>query len=135
MPNPTTPGAAGSSEDKLTAFLTKLATDHGELGHFIRDPESSMEQAGLSAQDQSLLKSGNAANINARLRGQPIPQSPPPLLLVDLGSDGKPTVREITAPHIVGAALHPAFVAPHIVSAVVQPPPRNPSGQQPPEAT
>ena len=121
MPKTATPAAKGPSEDTLSAFLVKLATDHSELGHFIRDPDGSMDQAGLSAQDQALLKSGNAAAINARLRGEPAPQAPPPLLLVDVGPDGKPSVRETTAPHIVGAAFQPAYAAPHIVGSAMQP--------------
>jgi hypothetical protein len=149
MPKPTTPAAKEPSEDKFNAYLVKLATDHRTLGHFIRDPDESMDQAGLTAQDQALLKSGNAAAINSRLRGEPVPQAAPPLLLVDLGPDGKPSVRETTphivqtafhpaysapqivgpalpaayaAPHIVGAALHPAsYAAPHIVGPALQP--------------
>lgn len=121
MPKTDTPAAQAPSEDKLSAFLVKLATDHRELGHFIRDPDGSMDQAGLSAQDQALLKSGNAAAINGRLRGQPVPQAPPPLLLVDMGPDGKPSVRDVTPPHIVGAAYQPAYAAPHIVGQALQP--------------
>jgi hypothetical protein len=121
MPKTTTPVAKKPSEDKLSAYLSKLATDYSELGHFIRDPDGSMDQAGLSAQDQALLKSGNAAAINSRLRGEPVPQAPPPLLLVDLGPDGKPSVRETTTPHIVGTAFHPGYTSPHIVGTACQP--------------
>jgi hypothetical protein len=121
MPKTTTPVAKKPSEDKLSAYLSKLATDHSALGHFIRDPDGSMDQAGLSAQDQALLKSGNAAAINSRLRGEPVPQAPPPLLLVDLGPDGKPSVRETTTPHIVGTAFHPGYTSPQIVGAAVYP--------------
>jgi hypothetical protein len=120
MPKTDTPAAQGPSEDKLSGFLVKLATDHRELGHFIRDPDGSMDQAGLSPQDQALLKSGNAAAINGRLRGQPVPQAPPPLLLVDMGPDGKPSVRDV-APHIVGAAYQPAYTTPHIVGHALPP--------------
>jgi hypothetical protein len=124
MPKNVTPSAAEGpkAEDKLREFLVKLATDHAEFGQFMKDPDASMERAGLSTEEQTLLKSGNAAAINARLTGKTVPKAPPPLLLVDLSPDGTPTVRETSTPHIVAAALQaPAQFPPHIVAAGVQP--------------
>jgi hypothetical protein len=81
-------------EDKLRAFLVELATQPQRLGEFIKDPDAAMKTAGLEAEDQTLLKSGNATAINARLRGKVTPKAPPPLLLVHLQEDGTPSIQE-----------------------------------------
>jgi len=51
----------------LRGFLSELATDRKRLGAYIGDPEVSMREAGLTEEEQQLLKSGNLAQINARL--------------------------------------------------------------------
>jgi hypothetical protein len=81
-------------EDKLRAFLVEVATNHHRLGEFIADHEAAMKAAGLGAEDQALLKSGNATAINARVRGKVTAKAPPPCLLVHLQDDGTPSIRE-----------------------------------------
>ncbi len=97
MPDiPTQPEAEQpESGDKVRAFLVKLATDPRELGQFIKDPEATMNSAGLGADDQAVLKSGNQAAINSRLAGRTMAKAAPvTLLVVDIGADGKPSIRE-----------------------------------------
>src|SRR5215510_8315032 len=83
-------------QDKLRAFLVTLGTDPSEFGRFIKDPDATMNRAGLSTEDQGLLKSGNPALINSRLTGQAIAAPGPAILLiVDVAPDGRtPSIRE-----------------------------------------
>ena len=64
-------GSREGSDHPLRRYLVKLATDPGELGRFIKDPEKSMESAGLSDEEQAILKSGNPAAIYGRVAGGP----------------------------------------------------------------
>jgi hypothetical protein len=90
---PSSPGEH-PKEDKLRAFLVKLATDPGELGRFIMEPDATMNIEGLGAEDQALLKSGNPAAIHHRLTGQPtVTARPAVLLVVDVTADGTPSIR------------------------------------------
>ena len=89
--------------DELRNFLSGLATDARRLGEFIRDPDSSMKQAGLSADDQATLKSGNPSAIYARITGQVAP--PVTVVVADLpapdsGSDA-PLIRPLVFPPLV----------------------------------
>jgi hypothetical protein len=59
------------SEDQLRAFLVEVATDPAALGRFVKDPEASMSEAGLAAEDQAVLRSGDPGTINARLASGP----------------------------------------------------------------
>jgi hypothetical protein len=63
------PTARRSNELSLSlkAYLVKLATDYQCLGDFIADPMGTAAQAGLSAEDCSILLSGDQGQIYARL--------------------------------------------------------------------
>jgi hypothetical protein len=94
-------------QDELRAFLVKLATDPTELGNFIKHPEDTMDRAGLSADDKALLRTGNAAAINARLAGRAVHKgAAPPVLVVDVNEKGEPRVREDYLPGPPPAFFH-----------------------------
>jgi hypothetical protein len=86
-------------EDKLLSLLVKLGTDPSELGRFIKDPDATMNSAGLSPEDQALLKSGNQAAIHSRVTGQQAPL----LLVVDIDKEGSPSIR---TPSATGVAVN-----------------------------
>src|SRR5689334_23709986 len=80
--------AGGESEDQLRAFLVEVATDPGALGRVVKEPDAGMSEAGLSAEDQAVLKSGNPGVINARLAGGAGgAASGPMMLVVDVAGD------------------------------------------------
>jgi hypothetical protein len=75
------PGGKGAAKpDPVRSFLVALATDPARLGAFIKDADAEMKTAGLSAEDQAVLKSGNPGLIHARLAG--VTQQPPVTVLV-----------------------------------------------------
>jgi hypothetical protein len=91
----------GESDDQLRAFLVDVATDPAALGRFVKDPEATMSEAGLSADDQAVLRSGNPAAINARLAGGPAAgPSGPMMLVVDVAGE-QVSVRPIGLPQFV----------------------------------
>jgi hypothetical protein len=99
-------------EDKLRSLLIKLATDPNELGRFIKDPDATMNGAGLNTADQALLKSGNQAAIHSRLTGQ-LAASPALLLVVDMSPDGTPSIRPTYQTPSPAWQLHgPVYAAP-----------------------
>jgi hypothetical protein len=53
----------------LQQFLAGLGTDFNKFAEFCKDPAAAMSAAGLSAAEQEVLRSGNAAAIQARLTG------------------------------------------------------------------
>ena len=71
-------------EDPFRRFLVGLATNADQLGRFIKDPDGSMRDAGLSEGDRATLKSGNAATIYARLSGGPSATAPVTVVVVHL---------------------------------------------------
>jgi hypothetical protein len=75
-------------DDQLRDFLVGVATDPAALGRFVKDPETSMSEAGLSAEDQAVLRSGNPGAINARLASGPgAGAGGPMMLVVDVAGD------------------------------------------------
>ena len=75
----------GESEDQLRAFLVDVATDPAALGRFVKDPDATMSEAGLSPEDQAVLRSGNPTAINARLAGGPAAGPPASRALIAAG--------------------------------------------------
>jgi len=61
-----------ASIGKFKKFLSGLATDPQKLEKFLKNPDRVMKTAGLTKEDQVLLKSGDQAAIHARLSGQPV---------------------------------------------------------------
>jgi len=68
--------------DVLRTFLVGLASDPAKLGKFVKDPDGTMSEAGLSPTDQATLKSGNSAAIYARLAGATGAGAGAPVVLV-----------------------------------------------------
>ncbi len=72
----------GSADDgggsTLRSFLADLATDPVKLGEYIGKPDDAMTRAGLGDEEKELLKSGNLAQIYARL----MPERPTPTMVV-----------------------------------------------------
>ena len=87
----------GGGENQLRDYLVKLATDAAELGRFVKDPDASMEGAGLSADERAALRSGNPSAIYARLSGAGASASSVTVLVVDLepGAEGAPQTPTI----------------------------------------
>lgn len=54
----------------LQDFLTDLALDPAMYAAFMRDPDAVMRSAGLAAESQSVLKSGDSATIAAGLAAE-----------------------------------------------------------------
>ena len=113
-------GSREGSDHPLRRYLVKLATDPGELGRFIKDPEKSMESAGLSDEEQAILKSGNPAAIYGRVAGGPggarEAYSTPPVtvLVVDVhpGPEGEPETLLVRGPGGPGYGyqeVHPMY--------------------------
>ena len=113
-------GSREGSDHPLRRYLVKLATDPGELGRFIKDPGKSMESAGLSDEEQAILKSGNPAAIYGRVAGGPggarEAYSTPPVtvLVVDVhpGPEGEPETLLVRGPGGPGYGyqeVHPMY--------------------------
>jgi hypothetical protein len=141
------------SEDQLRAFLVEVATDPAALGRFVKDPETSMSEAGVSAEDQAVLRSGNPIAINARLASGPGAGGPAAMMLVvDVAGDDvnvRPLLQQFPqlvqqfpqlvqqlpqlvlqqAPPLV--QIQPTLVFP-VQSPPVQPPPVGPPPVWPP---
>jgi hypothetical protein len=90
-PSRTTP--ENPPQDKFRSFLVKLATEDSKLRQFLTEPHATMNGEGLSPEDQAILMSGDANRIHGRLRGKPAESTTPPVLLVDLDSEGEPVLR------------------------------------------
>jgi hypothetical protein len=119
-------------------FLTSLATDPAKLGTFIKDPDGSMSAAGLTAEDQAILKSGNPGAIYARLDGRATiaTASPAVLLVVDVPAAGESVAEGTLALRLPAQAAstglqaqfptvfppHPQFPMQFPVHPVVVPP-------------
>ena len=80
-------------ENKLRSFLVSLATDAALLGRYIKDPDSTINEAGLSPEDKAVLQTGNPVAIHSRLAGQTTGMPAATLLVVDMTSDGTPSIR------------------------------------------
>jgi hypothetical protein len=135
------------SEDQLRAFLVEVATDPAALGRFVKDPETSMSEAGISAEDQAVLRSGNPNAINARLASGPGAGAPAAMMLVvDVAGDDvnvRPLLQQFPqlvqqfpqlvlqqAPPLV-QQIQPTLVFP-VQPPPVQPPPVGPPPVWPP---
>ena len=106
-------GAGTSPADRFRAFLVGLATDPAKLGSFIRDPDATMEAAGISSADQSILKSGNPSVIHSRL-GRPVsmPQPPVTVLIVDMISASGDSSDAAAEPFVRTATIPPQAASP-----------------------
>ena len=113
-------GSREGSDHPLRRYLVKLATDPGELGRFIKDPEKSMESAGLSDEEQAILKSGNPSAIYGRVAGgaggaRGAYSTPPvTVLVVDVhpGPEGEPETLLVRGPGGPGYGyqeVHPMY--------------------------
>src|ERR1700674_4371825 len=81
----------GPGPDNFRSFLVGLATDPARLGNFVRDAQTSMTEAGLSPNDQAILRSADPAAIHARLSGvQAQSAAQPVTLLVVTVGEGEP---------------------------------------------
>jgi hypothetical protein len=104
------PAEQAGKEDQFRAFLVALATDPAQLGRFMKDPDATMNSAGLGVDDRAILKSGDPAAIHARLTGQATGK-PVVLLVVDTTTDEAPSIRGM---HAVGSSafqqqvIHPS---------------------------
>jgi hypothetical protein len=129
----------------IRAFLVGLATDPAKLGAFIRDANASMNEAGIAAEDQAILKSGNSTAIYARLIGYKTPAAAVMLVVETTGAetnDGEPEIAlrmpapdagmqarafqlaitpQIIVPQIVVSPILPQLVIPPIVPPMVYP--------------
>ena len=116
---PDEPGEPAGGSPKLREFLVGLATDPAKLGQFIKDPDSAMHGADLSADEQTVLKSGDPGAIYARLGGRPTPSpAPVTVLVVDLTSEsGKesPTMSIRPPLTIQQPFLYPNFGSPTLL--------------------
>ena len=91
-------------ENKLRSFLISLATDAALLGRYIKNPDSTINEAGLSPEDKAVLQSGNPVAIHSRLAGQATGMPAATLLVVDMASDGTPSIRGV---YPTGASYFP----------------------------
>ena len=94
------PVTPGGEEHPLRRYLVKLATDPAELGRFVKDPDSAMESAGLSSEEQAILKSGNQSAIYGRVTGGYGGAPPVTALVVDVhpGGEGHPETLLVRGP-------------------------------------
>lgn len=66
----------------LKHFLTGLAHNSAEMKAFQADPHAAMQKAGISAADQKLVTSKDAAGIVSRLKGGAAAASPTVIVVV-----------------------------------------------------
>ncbi|MDC3952858.1 hypothetical protein [Polyangium jinanense] len=57
-------------DSRLKDFLTDAALDHDQLMVFLTDPQSAIQSAQLSADDERALRTGNPDIIYARIQGR-----------------------------------------------------------------
>ena len=62
---------------KLTNFLSELAVSPEKLASYQRNPDASMKEAGLDADEIAAMKSGDPAKVYACLSGQSASGGPP----------------------------------------------------------
>ena len=77
---------SGVSKD-LRRFLVQLAVDPVRLAAFLNDPDQAMNKAGLVAEDQAALSSGDQGAIHARV-AEPI--SPEAVVAAAAGAGNRP---------------------------------------------
>ena len=58
----------------LIDFLTNLANDPSTMNKFRQDPDATMQAAGLSQQDQAVIKSKDPAQIRAAIAPSAAPR-------------------------------------------------------------
>ncbi len=71
----------------LRSFLAELATDRAKLVAYMADPDACMSQAGVSEEQQQVLKSGNLGRLYARMTSEQQGGAETPALVVVVDVD------------------------------------------------